>query len=340
MIRKINFKTVALFSMTVVTAVSSNILPTASQTSRTPASIAQNRPQVVATSSVICGLTKEIAGSTIDLKCLVGAGSDPHVYQAKPADRAAIDRAKLILYNGYDFEPSLIKLIKASSNKAPKVAVAEQAVPNPLMAEDEGHSHGGHSHGGHSHGAGKKVADPHVWHDAKNGMAMAKVISNQLSKVVPDRAAVYNSNTQKITGEIARIDSWIKSQISTIPAPNRKLVTTHDALSYYSKAYGIPVASVLEGISTDEMPAAARIATLVKEIRASGVPTIFVETTVNPKLIETVARESKVRVSPRDLFADGLGEAGGDGDTYQKMLVANTRTIVEGLGGKYSAFKP
>lgn len=47
-----------------------------------------------------------------------------------------------------------------------------------------------------------------------------------------------------------------------------------------------------------------------------------------------------MRVSPRDLFADGLGEAGGDGDTYQKMLVANTRTIVEGLGGKYSAFKP
>ncbi|MEG4851736.1 zinc ABC transporter substrate-binding protein [Microcoleus sp. B5-D4] len=335
MIGKINLKTVALFSMTVVTAVSSNILPTTSQTRIEPANIAQNRPQVVVTSSIICGLTKEIAGSTIDLNCLVDAGSDPHVYQPKPTDRASIDRAKLILYNGYDFEPSLIKLIKASSNKAPKVAVAEQAVPNPLMAED-----GGHSHGGHSHGAGKKVADPHVWHDAKNGMAMAKVISSQLSKVVPDQAAVYNRNAQKITGEIARLDSWIKSQISTIPAPNRKLVTTHDALSYYSKAYGIPVASVLEGVSTDEMPAAARIATLVKEIRSSGVPTIFVETTVNPKLIETVARESKVKVSPRDLFADGLGESGSEGDTYPKMLVANTRTIVEGLGGKYSAFKP
>lgn len=345
MLTRINFKTVAIFSMTVVAAVSSNILPTVSHPNRNPAAatdrtVAQTRPQVVATSSVICGLTQEIAGNTVDLKCLVSPGSDPHVYQAKPDDRRAIDRAKLILYSGYDFEPSLIKLIKATANKAPQVAVAEQAVPNPLMAEDEGHSHGGHSHGGHNHSKDGKIPDPHVWHDGKNGIAMAKVISDRLAKIVPNQAAVYNRNTQKLTGELTRLDSWIGTQIATIPARQRKLVTTHDALGYYSKAYRIPVVGALEGISTDESPTAGRIASLVRDIRAAGVPTIFAEITVNPKLIETVAREAKVKVSPRKLYADGLGEPGSEADTYQKMMVANTRTIVEGLGGKYSAFKP
>ncbi|MCU0543286.1 MAG: zinc ABC transporter substrate-binding protein [Oscillatoriaceae cyanobacterium Prado104] len=340
MSKRINFKTVALFSMTVVTAVSSNILPTVSHpninsAAATDRTVAQSRPEVVATSSVICGLTQEIAGNTVDLKCLVSPGSDPHVYQAKPDDRRAIDRAKLILYSGYDFEPSLIKLIQATSNKAPKVAVAEQAVPNPLMAEDEGHSHGGHSHGKDG-----KVPDPHVWHDAKNGIAMAKVISNHLAKVAPNQAAVYNRNTQKLTGEPTRLDNWIGAQIATIPTRQRKLVTTHDALGYYSKAYRIPVVGALEGISTDENPTAGRIASLVRDIRAAGVPTIFAEVTVNPKLIETVAREAKVKVSPRKLHADGLGEAGSEADTYQKMMVANTRTIVEGLGGRYAAFGP
>jgi manganese/iron transport system substrate-binding protein len=70
------------------------------------------------------------------------------------------------------------------------------------------------------------------------------------------------------------------------------------------------------------------------------VPTIFAETTVNPKLIETVAKESQVRVSDRELYADGIGEKGTDGDTYQKMLIANTQSIVEGLGGKYTTFQP
>jgi manganese/iron transport system substrate-binding protein len=39
------------------------------------------------------------------------------------------------------------------------------------------------------------------------------------------------------------------------------------------------------------------------------------------------------------LFADGVGEKGSQGDTYEKMQIANTQTIVEGLGGKYTPFQ-
>ena len=63
--------------------------------------------------------------------------------------------------------------------------------------------------------------------------------------------------TQKVTGEISQIDTWIKSEIGTIPPKSRKLVTTHDALGYYVKAYGIPVEQALAGISTEEAPTAA-----------------------------------------------------------------------------------
>ena len=320
--QKLKFTTLAVFGL-IVGAGWSSTESTFSQIAQNQ-TVAQNRPQVVATSTVICGLTKEIAGNTVDIKCLIDAGSDPHVYNPKPDDRKAIDQAKLVLYSGYDFEPTLIRLIKASSNKAGKVAVAEAAVTKPLELEEDG----------------KKVTDPHVWHDAKNGVAMAKVINNQLSKILPNQASAYNAKTQQITSNLTKLDTWIKSEIATIPAKQRKLVTTHDALGYYSKAYGIPVVGALEGISTDEAPTPTRVAQLVREIKASGVPTIFAETTINPKLIVAVAKEAKVKVSPRELFTDGLGEAGSDGDTYQKMMMANTRTIVEGLGGKYTPFKP
>lgn len=322
MLQKFKFKSLAVFGLTIAAGLSGVEL-TFSQTNKNQI-VAQSRPQVVATSTVICGLAKEIAGNTIDLKCLVDAGSDPHVYQPKPDDRKAIEQAKLILYSGYDFEPSLIRLIKASSNKSAKIAVGEAAVPKALEIEEDG----------------KKVSDPHVWHDAKNGIAMAKVINNQLGKILPNQASVYNAKTQQITSNLTRLDTWIKSEIRTIPAKQRKLVTTHDALGYYSKAYGIPVLGALEGISTDEAPTPTRVAQLVREIKASGVPTIFAETTINPKLIEAVAKEANVKVSPRELFADGLGEPGSEADTYPKMMIANTRTIVEGLGGKYTPFKP
>ncbi|OWY69151.1 metal ABC transporter substrate-binding protein [cyanobacterium TDX16] len=282
-----------------------------------------NLPLVVATNSVTCGLTREIAANTIDLKCLIEPGADPHLYQPKPEDSKAIEQAQLILYGGYNFESGLIKLIKATSNPAPKVAVHEIGVPKPQQLEEDG----------------QIVTDPHVWHNAQNGVRIANAIADSLSKAFPNNAAKYTSNTKQLTGELKQIHTWIKYQIQTIPLGQRKLVTTHDAMGYYANAYGIPIEGALQGISTEERPTAARVAELVKDIRKSGVPTIFAEKTVNPQLIEAVAREANVKVAERELYADSLGEPGTDGDTYPKMLVANTRTIVEGLGGNYAAFE-
>jgi manganese/iron transport system substrate-binding protein len=302
------------------TTVTSAPTPADSPVSTAPVA---NRPQVIATNSVLCGLTKEIAADTIDLKCLISPGADPHVYEPTPEDRKAIETSKLILYGGYDFEPSLIKLINATSNPAPKIAVHELAVTKPQQFEEHG----------------QKVADPHVWHNAKNGIAIAEAISKKLSELQSDRASTYAQNTTRITNELQQVDTWIKAQVETIPPTSRKLVTTHDALNYYSQAYNIPLEGALSGISTEEQPTPSRIKELVKVIKDAKVPAIFAEVTINPKLIETVAKEAGVKVSERELFTDGLGEKGTDGATYAGMLIANTRTIVEGLGGKYTPFQ-
>jgi manganese/iron transport system substrate-binding protein len=313
-----------------------------SPTTNSPGTASSDRPLVVATTSVLCDLTKQVAAETIDLKCLVEAGEDPHVYQPTPEDRQAIDRAKLIFYAGYDFEPTLIKLVKATSNPAPKIAVQEVAVPKPLMGEahEHGEEHGKEGEHGHSeeHAGEETVPDPHVWHNAQNGIQMVTAISNNLKKLSPNNASTYDNNAQQITSELQQIDTWIKSEVNTIPAQQRKLVTTHDALGYYVKAYGLSYEGALIGLSTEEAPTAARLKELIGEIKASGVPTIFAEATNNPKLIQTVAKEANVKLAERGLFADGLGETGTEADTYQKMLIANTQTIVEGLGGKFTPF--
>lgn len=304
---------------------------TTPESNPTPAtSVQASIPKVVATTSVLCDLTQEIAQDTVELTCLMPAGTDAHVYQIKPSDRKAIETANLILYAGYGFEPDLIKLIQATQNKAPKIAVSEVAVPKPLKGEHHEDEHGDE----HNHGE----LDPHVWENAQNGARMVEVVRDNLKQVAPSNAAQYVSNSDKLTRELTQIDSWIKSQISTIPANQRKLVTTHDAMGYYAAAYGITVEGALQGLSTDERPTAARVKELVQEIKAANVPTIFAEATTNPKLIESVAKEANVKVSNKVLFADSLGAKGTEGDTYKKMLIANTQAIVEGLGGNYTPF--
>ncbi len=279
------------------------------------------KPKVVVTTTVLCDLTRQIAASTIDLICLLTPGSDAHIYKLTPAARQAIEQAQLILYGGYNFEPELIKAIKATSNPAPKIAVDEVAVPHPQQFAEDGH----------------RTIDPHVWHNAQNGAKIAAVIGANLTKLVPAESKIYQQNTLKLTSELTQIDDWIRSQINTIPADHKILFTTHDALGYYATAYGIPV-NALEGLSTAEKPNAARARELVDKISKTQVPMIYAETTLNPQLIQTVAQAAHVKIADRAIYADGLGAANSAGGTYQQMLIANTRSIVAGLGGKYRPF--
>jgi manganese/iron transport system substrate-binding protein len=139
---------------------------------------------------------------------------------------------------------------------------------------------------------------------------------------------------------LQQLDRWIEQQIATIPENQRKLVTTHDAFQYYARAYGLEITGTLIGISTEEQPSAQTVSKLADSIRKSQVTAIFAETTINPKLITTVAEEAGVKLAENELYSDSIGAQGSDGDSYIKMLVSNTETIVEALGGKVTAFEP
>jgi manganese/iron transport system substrate-binding protein len=79
---------------------------------------------------------------------------------------------------------------------------------------------------------------------------------------------------------------------------------------------------------------------LVNNIRQTRAPSIFISNAVNPQLAQSVAKQANVIISERSLFTNNLGAKGTEADTYQKMMIANTRTIVEGLGGTYLIFRP
>ncbi|MBW4559716.1 MAG: zinc ABC transporter substrate-binding protein [Mojavia pulchra JT2-VF2] len=288
------------------------------------ARVNENLPQVVATTSVLCDLTQQVAKNTINLTCLIPPGTDPHIYQPKPEDRQALEQANLILYNGYNLEPRLIQIIKAIKSPAPKIAVGQLAVPKPQKFREDGNI----------------VTDPHIWHDAKNAIRMVEVINSNLGKLEPNNVKTYSSNTKKITNELTQIDRWIKLRIASIPTNHRRLVTNHNALGYYAKAYGLSLAGALEGLSTKANPTTAQVKNLAKNVQRAKVTKIFSETSMNSKLIKSVGAEAKVRVSARKLYTDGIGEVGSEGENYQRMMVANTRTIVEGLGGTYLIFEP
>jgi manganese/iron transport system substrate-binding protein len=275
------------------------------------------KPRVVSTSTILADLTERVGGEEIDHTGILKPGTDPHVYEPVPADNIALEKADLIFYNGYNLEPGLIKLMDSAGVNARKVAIGEVVTPLDIRKE------------------GRSVPDPHVWGDARNGIAMTRKIRDELIRLSPADKAVFTENADRLIAELEKLDTWIKASIRTIPSDRRRLVTTHDAFQYYAKAYGLSVTGTLIGISTEEQPSARTVKDLALAIQNTKVPAIFAETTINPALIITVAREAGVKLAPRQLYSDSIGPADGDAGSYGKMLAANTRTIVEALGGKF-----
>ncbi|MBF2065480.1 MAG: zinc ABC transporter substrate-binding protein [Calothrix sp. C42_A2020_038] len=284
-----------------------------------------NLPKIVVTTSVLCDLTRQIAANTVNLNCLIPADVNPRNYKPKQEDVQAINEAKLVLYNGYNLEPSLFSIIKANKNPVPKIAVAQVAVPKPRLSIQQGN---------------KKLINPYLWHDAKYAAAMLDVINDSLKKVAPQNSKSYTANTKKIKTDIAKLDKWIKSRIASIPSYQRTLITDHAELGYYTTAYGLKYETAFQSISKSEDPSSPRLKPLIKNIRQARVPSIFISSAVNPQLVKTVAKEADVRVSERPLVTNRLSDKNTQNNTYQKMMMQNTRTIVEGLGGTYLIFRP
>ena len=267
------------------------------------------KKQVIASASIFADMTENIAGGHVEVKTIVPIGGDPHIYEPTPADAQLVASADLILKNGLTFEGWLNSLIDNANSKA-KVATITEGI-QPIQA------------------VYKNSTDPHAWMEASNGLIYIENIKNALIELDPANREVYEFNYGVYRKQLEDLDRYIFEEIKKIPEQQRILITSHDAFQYYGRRYGLRLESVI-GVSTEAQAQISDIIRLNKIIRESKVPAVFIETTVNPKLLEQIARDSKVNIGGK-LFSDSIGDKNSQAPSYLAMLKYNTDTIVKAL---------
>jgi ABC-type Zn uptake system ZnuABC Zn-binding protein ZnuA len=174
--------------------------------------------------------------------------------------------------------------------------------------------------------------DPHVWLSVDNARTMVAAIRDALAAADPENAPLYRDLADLYLTSLSQLDAAIRQEVAAVPEGCRKLVTNHDTLGYFATSYGFTiVGSVIPSVDSEARPSASDVADIVRRIREEKVPAIFAETSINPALINQVGREAGVKVVS-DLYGDSLGPKGSDGETYIKMMEANTKKIVDALG--------
>ena len=274
--------------------------------------------QVAASTSIIADFVKMVGGSRISLVTLVPANADTHTYQPTTRDVQRLSQARVLFVNGANLEPWLPKLI----GSAPGVKVVTLSSGVKLRKASELVAEGLEAEGAY---------DPHTWWSPQNVAVYVKTIGAELTRLDPVGKSVYAANAAAYQRQLSALDAYAKTQFATIPAPQRKLVTNHDALGYLAQRYGFTVVGqVIGGLSTEREPSAQELVRLVKGVKASGAKAIFTENTVNARLAQALSSETGVKIAP-PLYTDALGAPGSVGDSYLKAFRHNVAVIVAAL---------
>ena len=279
------------------------------------------KPVLVASTTQIADFARQIAGDRLIVRSILAPGADPHTYQPTPDDVQIVLGAALCLENGLHLEGKNWMATLARDAGKKLVTVTQGLTPLAIKTADQ------------------SISDPHAWFTPRNAALYVNNIVTAMEQLDPAGASEYRARAKLYLQQLRVLDAWIREQVNQLPPQRRILVTTHDAFNYFCREYRfnpnndyLSIAPV--GWSTGSEVGAGmtpeRHRQVVESIHQAGTPAIFVETTINPKQIRELARETGIKIGG-ELYSDSMGPAGSSGETYIGMMRENVLLIVQAL---------
>ena len=260
-----------------------------------------SQPSVVAVDGTLCDLTRTLAGTAVNVTCLIPPGGDPHGYRLKPSDRQALSKSDLVVHIGFNLTPSA-KEISASGDV---VAVGEVALPT------------------------YKGNDPHVWHDPANSAAMMSVVANRLSPLLSGDARIaFASRAANAQSVLNDLGSWASVQFSKLPVEQRVLVTDHQTYSHLASRYDLEEISMLDSYTTGGALKPSSLNAITKAVSASGAKVIFSSYIPANKSLRRISKRSGLPIAATPLYGEGIAP----GETAVSTATKNVCAILKGQG--------
>ena len=275
--------------------------------------------KVVTTIKPLHSLISNVMDGVGEPSLIIEGSTSPHSFVLKPSHAKMIEQADIIFWIGENIETFMEKPLESIAKNTKKISFMELASIEKLRFREENifdhddhddhghgedkdhddHGHGekkdhddhGHGHEGHHHGE----FDAHIWLDPANAKEMLHEIAHELADLDPDNASKYESNADQA---IKSIDKMIKD-IDTNINKDAKFIVFHDAYQYFETRFGVMTAGALT-LNTDVLPGAKQISEIQEVITERDIKCIFSEPQFNPKIIETIAKDTGIKTGVLD----------------------------------------
>ena len=274
-----------------------------------------NTLQVMATTSMVGNIVRQVGGDRVSVDVLLPLGTDPHSFTPTPNDVTRLVHADLLFINGAGLEEFLTPMLESAGVDLRLVDLSATLPLRQMQGDESDEGYGD---------------DPHTWMDPNNVIVWSQIIADALTQVDPGNQAQYQANADVLIADLEALDLWVRQQVAQIPAGERNLVTDHLVFGYFADRYGFQqTGAIIPGFSTLAEPSAQELAALEDAIGQLNVPALFVSWTGNRNLAERIAEDTGIRIIP--LYTHSLSPAGGEAENYQDFIRYNVNAMVSGL---------
>ena len=261
--------------------------------------------QVVASFPVVADITKQIGGSAVQLHTIVGPERSAHHFEPSARDMQTLIDADLLVFNGAGLEPWAQALVQAADFTGPVVYASQ--------------------------GLSLREGDPHAWLRVDYAQHYAAQIYEALKDLLPQSThADLTARYQAYDAQLAALHQQLLADFGPDSDTCVGVAVAHDSLFYFQQAYGCPRIVPLEAASLEAEVSAHSFAQLIRDVRAQHIQAAVPEFGVDARLIEQVARETRVPLG-EPLYTETFSADGDPVDSYLSMMRWNQQVLKQVL---------
>lgn len=250
--------------------------------------VPSDKLRIVTTLFPLYDFAKAVGGDRVQVILLLPPGMEAHTFEPKPDDILRINRADLFIYTNRFMEPWSADIISGSAGGPTRVIDASRGTHLLREGRDD---HGDHHDHDHEHGEGM---DPHLWLDFANAQIMVENILDGLVAIDPAHKDYYRTRAAAHKAKLADLDARFRAGLSTC-SKRVFLHGGHYAFGYLANRYGLHYESAY-AVAANAEPSPARLVQLIRQLQATGLHHIFTEELVEPRIADTIARETGAQV--------------------------------------------
>ncbi|CAM3970873.1 metal ABC transporter substrate-binding protein [Ectopseudomonas chengduensis] len=254
-----------------------------------------------------------IVGDRADVVPLIPAGFNPHAYEPRAEDIKRIGGLDVVVLNGVGHDDFADRMIAVSEK--PQVPVIEANARVPLLAAT----------GQAARGAGK-VVNPHTFLSITASIAQINNIARELGKLDPDNAKFYSQNARAYGKRLRGLRAEALGKLTNAKGSELRVATIHAAYDYLLREFGLEVTAVVEPAHGIE-PSPSQLKKTIDQLKELDVQVIFSEMDFPSSYVDTIQRESGVKIYPLTHISYGEYTA----RKYEEEMARNLDTVVRAI---------